>query len=143
MQQDLSSLNARNIELEKKLHVVERRKQRMRNILEILDINSSQNEKWIRDLNRLIANYEKMIRYERIDLRRERKEISDLTQLKADYILEFNTNASKQLDFVKHVQKSLGYQKELTMMIRNSINIYLTSSRFNDSDEFNISTEGV
>lgn len=74
MQLDHSSLLSQNEDLTRKLNFVSKKKDRMQNILEICDLNSYENEKWIRGLNKLISNYEKMLKFEKEDLTRLEKE---------------------------------------------------------------------
>lgn len=97
-------------------------KQRLRNIIEVCEINSCDNEKWIRSLNTLINNFDQMIEQEKQEKEEVLKKIIELEKLQKDYVSAFNVNMKRKYGYVDHIKTAIEHQKLIQDIVKNTDN---------------------
>jgi molybdopterin converting factor small subunit len=117
---ECDKLKLENDKLKENLGEVLSIKKRMENIIEICELNSHQNEKWIIGLNKLFANYDKMIQYEKENLESIKNECKDVEKLQNEYLQQFNELIHNRRDYADYINTSLENQKYISSQIKNS-----------------------
>lgn len=110
----------KNKGITKKLKAIMDQKHRLKNIIEVCELNSYDNERWIRSLNTLTDNFDKMINQEGKDKSEIISKIEELEALEKDYVDAFNINIKNKYGFVDHMKHSLENQKFINDMVKNT-----------------------
>lgn len=105
-------------------------KERMANIIEICEINSHQNEKWIIGLNKLYTNYEKMIQLEDTRLKEIKKNLVVIEKVREQFVTEFLTLKEQKIVYAEHVESHLMTQSAISDQIAKSSSLPDSSRLF-------------
>jgi hypothetical protein len=117
---EYEKLKVENLKMKGSLDELSAIKERMSNIIEICEINSHQNEKWIIGLNKLLSNFDKMIHIENQNIVNGHKACKEMERVKEEFIGEFLTMAKKKKDYADYINSSLEAQKIISSQIKNT-----------------------
>ena len=127
LQDEYDGLHEENEKLRGKLDELIVIKERMSNIIEICEINSHQNEKWLivgalimQGLNKLFKNFEKMTNFEHGKLRQTNNDNEEVENLTSQFIEEFRLLDINKREFASYVDSTIDNQKYMSSQIRNT-----------------------
>lgn len=76
-------------------------------ILKICDQNMNQNKEWVFQLNFLLQNYNKMVKWEKDHIQNKLKEIKHVYRISYDYINQYQNKLDNHLLFIAQVKSSI------------------------------------
>ncbi|CAK69854.1 unnamed protein product (macronuclear) [Paramecium tetraurelia] len=111
---NLEELKETKIELEKQLQEAEQsyktssvQKVRVITILKICKDNKQQNEEYIRHLQQLINNFKKLIRFEEVEIQKNKQQIKILYRTIDDFLITYNQKKKHQGNLINQIRNSL------------------------------------
>ncbi|CAD8161669.1 unnamed protein product [Paramecium pentaurelia] len=117
---NLEELKETKIELEKQLQEAEQsyktssiQKVRVITILKICKDNKQQNEEYIRHLQQLINNFKKLIRFEEVEISKNKQQIKTLYRTIDDFLMTYNQKKKHQGNLINQIRNSLLEKKNL------------------------------
>jgi len=117
---DFEHVKTDNVDLKEKLRELQLINTRMSNIIEICEINSHQNEKWIIGLNKLYANFEKMIQFERDNLKEVESSCKQVSELQKEFSQECRLLDYRKQEYASYIDSTLENQKYISSQIKNT-----------------------
>lgn len=96
------------------------KKIRHERIIDICELNSIQNEQWIRGLNFYLSNLRKMIKKEKSEISVLEKDIETLTGMNEDFVRSHNSNVDSHSLVIQSIKSHLDRQVRIDAQIGNT-----------------------
>ncbi|CAD8176209.1 unnamed protein product [Paramecium pentaurelia] len=96
---------------------------RLRIIIKISGDNRSYNEEWIRDLNYLQCNLNKLIKYEKQDIIKMETEIKQIHTIHIQYVDAFNNNMNYSKQMIDQINKTVRQKEDFDHFFQQSDSI--------------------
>jgi hypothetical protein len=120
MKQELSDSIAKMSGIEKQKVKSIEKKIRHERIIDICELNSIQNEQWIRGLNFYLSNMRKMIKKEKSEISVLEKDIETLTGMNEDFVRSHNSNVDSHSLVIQSIKSHLDRQVRIDAQIGNT-----------------------
>lgn len=120
MKQELSDSLAKMSGIERQKVKSIEKKIRHERIIDICELNSIQNEQWIRGLNFYLSNMRKMIKKEKFEISVLEKDIETLTGMNEDFVRSHNSNVDSHSLVIQSIKSHLDRQVRIDAQIGNT-----------------------